>query len=189
MFRCFVTPVYCTGMVLQNSSGLETGVTSAPFTVQLSNSTVTLAGSPVTTVVSNVNANGRTTSGASASPVVQPSNLAAFHLIANGTSNATVVKASGAVVYGCQTGGLSASAAWLKIFNQATLPGLTSVPSKTLIIPATSPSTAGAGSNIFFGPGGMGLPTGFAITVVGDINDNIATSVTASLFTINCDYE
>lgn len=141
------------------------------------------------TLTTLFNANGRATS-ANSSPVVPSAAPSTWHLIAAASTNATSVKGSAATLFSCQLSGIGSSPAYLKIYNKATAPTVgTDTPVKTLIIPAASTAANGAGSNITFGPGGLTLGTGFAAAVTGGIADADTTSVAASTFAINCDYE
>lgn len=141
----------------------------------------------VNAFVTNTNTNSRATS-ANSSPVVPSAAPSTWHLIAAASTNATSVKGSAATLMSCQLGSNSAAAiGYLKIYNKATAPTVgTDVPVKTLIIPFGS---GGSGAVISFGPGGVSLGTGFATAVTGGIADSDATSVAATTFTLNCDYD
>lgn len=153
--------------------------------------------------VNNLNANGQALM-ANSAPVAIASDQAAlpnnkasatggaaqYHLVAANSNNATNVKNSAGTVYSAQLAGLGSAPAYLKFYDKATSPTCNSDPvKKTLIIPAASTAANGAGSNISFGPTGINFASGISICVVTGIADNDNTSVAASTFTINFDYQ
>jgi hypothetical protein len=174
------TPWLVTGAVTQ----------SGTWTIQPGNTANT---TPWLVTVNNANPNSRATS-ANSSPVVQPaapnSGATAFPVVntSGASATATNIKTSAAVVFGCQLGNINATPVYVHIFNKASAPTPgTDSAVKTLIVPG---NTAGAGSNVPFGPGGFVLSSGFGITITAGIAtiDN-TTVTTANTVVVNCDYE
>jgi hypothetical protein len=177
------------------------GATWDALTTTAFNSTASTGrGLMTNTWVANAATPGRTITGLNAlgaSPVVQPSapNTATggtpFPIVnATSSANATLIKNTPTVLFGCQMGNNSTSIAYLHIFNKASAaptPG-TDGAIKTLIIPG--PAAGGGGSNANFGPGGIALSLGFGITITAGIGtvDN-TTIATANQIVVNCDFE
>jgi hypothetical protein len=155
------------------------------------------------TWVANAATPGRTITGLNAqgaSPVVQPSapNTATggtpFPILAStsASTNATLIKNTPTVLFGCQASNGTTTAAWLHIFNSASapVPG-TTVAIKTLIIPG--PAAGGGGTNAIFGPGGIALSAGLGITITGGAGNTDNTNYTGPAapngVVVNCDFE
>jgi hypothetical protein len=181
--------------------GLTNGTNMVPWsaTTNYGTAPAAIAVPAVNAFVTNAATAGRTTTGLNAqgaSPVVQPSapNTATggtpFPIVnVTASANATLIKNTATVLFGCQVGNNSTSIAYLHIFNKATAPTPgTDSAIKTLIIPG--PSAGGGGSNANFGPGGIALPLGLGITITAGIGtvDN-TTIATANQIVVNCDFE
>jgi hypothetical protein len=112
-----------------------------------------------------------------------------FHLIAANSDNSTNLKPRSGMVMGVQLAGLGSAPAYLKLYDKATAPTCgTDTPFKTLIIPAASTAANGGGSNVSVALG-INFNKGLGICVVTGIADSDDTSVAASTFAINVDYE
>jgi hypothetical protein len=158
-------------------------------TVAFNSTASTGRGLQVNAWVANAATPGRAAASAS-SPVVEPSIPTTYHLATTSAStNASAPKGSAAVVFSCQLGNNTTTAAFFKIFNKATSPTLgTDVPVVTLIMPG--PAAGGGGSNVVFGSGGLALGTGFAVATTGGIGDlDSTTAGGAGGITANCQYE
>jgi hypothetical protein len=168
--------------------GVQSGANMIAWPAKAANTVATTDIVPEV-AVANTNPNGRNTS-ANSSPIVPSAAPTPFHLVAAASNNATSVKASAATVMSCQLGNNSANIGYFKIYNKASPPAPATDNALlvfTGIVPG--PAAGGGGSNFQFGPGGLTLGTGFAIAVVGGISDTDNTSVLASAFVVNCQYE
>lgn len=112
-----------------------------------------------------------------------------FHLIAANTNNSTLVKSGIGRVMGVQLGTISATPAYLKLYDKATAPTCgTDTPIKTFIIPAAATAANGAGSNVAI-QFGINFTNGLGICVVTGIAVSDNTAVAAANFIINIDYQ
>ena len=146
--------------------------------------------------VTNANTNGRSASGAitgagGSSPVVLPSvpTSSLTVMTAANTAIAVSIKATPAVVYGCQMSSTNSGAVWVHLFNKNAAPTLgTDSAWKTLVIPGNG---NGAGSNASFGSGGIALTAGFALSITGAAPtiDNTTPTNAANAVVVSCDYE
>lgn len=117
------------------------------------------------------------TGGASTAGAIVPSNTTAVSL-----------KGSAGTVYGVQVYGISATPAYLKIYDSAAVTCGSGTPIKRLMIPGGSPNTAGAGSNVTFGPGII-TSTGIGYCITTGIADNDTSAPAATTFLVNVDYK
>ena len=112
-----------------------------------------------------------------------------YHLIAANTNNSTLIKAGPHTIYTAQLSGVGSAPGYLKFYDKATAPTCgTDVPVKVLMIPAASTAANGGGSNVLL-PVGAKVTLGLGICVVAGIADNDNTSVAATTFNINFDYQ
>ena len=108
-----------------------------------------------------------------------------YKLISLATTNANVVKASGANLYSIVAIGLTSTVRFLKLYNKASAPTVgTDVPLMTIPIPA---NTQGAGISIPFSMG-VNFPLGIAIAITAGSADNDVAAVGAGDVLINLTY-
>lgn len=108
-----------------------------------------------------------------------------YKLISLATTNANVVKASGANLYSIVAIGLTSTVRYLKLYNKATAPNVgTDVPLMTIPIPA---NTQGAGIAIPFSMG-VNFPLGIGIAVTSGLADNNTGAVLANDVVVNLTY-
>ena len=108
-----------------------------------------------------------------------------YKLISLATTNANVVKASGANLYSIVAIGLTSTVRYLKLYNKATVPTVgTDVPLMTIPVPA---NTQGAGIAIPFSMG-VNFPLGIAIAITSGLADNNTGAILANDVVVNLTY-
>lgn len=118
-------------------------------------------------------------------PVVAPTYLP-FRLISEATTNITVVKASAGVITTISAVGMAEEAmSFLKLYDKATAPVLTTdIPVMTIAIPT---HTQGAGIVIPI-PNGLNFSNGIALALTSGIEDQNAVAVLAKQVVLNFTY-
>lgn len=102
------------------------------------------------------------------------------------SNNATVVKASAGQVYALQVFNVTATVAYLKLYNKATSPSPGSdTPVKVIAIPANT----AVGGVVMKWEKGLEFTTGIAYAVVTGISGTDNTSVAANSGIVNIDYK
>lgn len=110
-----------------------------------------------------------------------------YKLIVANSNNSTSVKGSAGQVYSGQVFNNGAVIAYLKLYNKATAPTCgTDTPVKVIQIPASAASS-GSGA-VFQIPVGSAFSLGIGICVVTGIADNDNTSVAATTYVVDLDY-
>jgi hypothetical protein len=106
-----------------------------------------------------------------------------FKLIATGvTEEKTAVKASAGKVYSIIVNNQNAAVRYLKLYNQATAPDVsTDVPVMTIAVQATS-------TVVIEQPNGFDFTTGIAIAMVTGVGDTNAAEISANESVINIGY-
>ena len=104
-------------------------------------------------------------------------------LIALGTTNATVVKASAGRVLQVSVNNTNAAARYLKLYNKATAP---TVGTDTPLV--TIPLAAGTAVHVHY-PGGIKFTTGIGFALTTGIADSDTAAVTANEHVVNVIYD
>lgn len=109
------------------------------------------------------------------------------HIVAAGSDNATNLKSTPGTVHAVEVYGIDAAPAYLKFYNTSSSPTCgSSTVVKSIMIPAAPTAANGAGSNAIVLD--AAFTTGISYCVVKGIADTDDTSVDATSFIINIDY-
>lgn len=155
------TPVYLQGVRAQGATNPLPVAFPAAQAVTISSGTVTIAAG--TNAIGDVGVQYRASATGGASGT---------HIVAAGTTNATIVKGSAGRVLGWSLANTSAAWRYVKLHNQTTTPTAGTGVVRTIAIPP------GGLSNIVI-EGGIGFATGIGLTTVTGSADADATAVTA----------
>lgn len=116
--------------------------------------------------------------GASSAGAVVPNNTTGV-LVASGQRT----------IYGAEVGGLTTTAAFLKIYDKATAPACgTDTPIKRLVIPGASATTIG-GSQSYQFIVGINIALGLGYCITTGIADADTTAPAATTYVVNIDYK
>lgn len=119
------------------------------------------------------------TGGASTAGAIVPNN-----------TTAVSVKGSAGTIYSAQLFSISGTAAWLKIYDSASVTCGSGTPIKRILIPSNSTGANGGGTVVTFGGGvGAQTSTGIGYCVTTGIADADTTAPAASSYTVNIDYK
>lgn len=102
-----------------------------------------------------------------------------FRVLAAGSTNATVLKASPGALWDVECFHINDAPVYVHFYNLATTPDENSTPVFTLAIPANSTAANGAGNNASF-PSGKTFTVGIAYRIVKGIATASTTAVDAS---------
>jgi hypothetical protein len=162
--------------------------TVAQDTTTLAGSAPGTAGTPSANVVSVQGVSGGI--GVPTSPqAIATGGASESGAIAPATPAAASVKGSAGTIYGVQLFNVSGSAAWLKLYDSASVTCGSGTPIKRILIPANSTAANGGGTVISFGPTGAVTATGIGYCVTGLIADTDTTAITATSIAVNVDFK
>ena len=115
----------------------------------------------------------------------------AYGLVAPATVTAEQIDANPGTLYDVQLSNISATAAWLHLYNlaSATCSSATGAVGAAILIPANSTAALGAGNNVAFGPIGKLFSTGISYCISGGQAAGDTTAISATSITINADYK
>ena len=112
-----------------------------------------------------------------------------FHLIAANSNNSTLIAPGEHGVHGVQVSTISATPAYLKLYDKSTAPTCgTDTPKKVIAITSAATAANGMANNVSIALG-TAFHAGLGICVVTGIADSDNTAVAAANFNINIDWK
>ncbi len=104
-----------------------------------------------------------------------------FKAVSAATTNAAVIKASAAILYGIQITNTSLTQRTVKLYSQAAAPSGTDVPAMTLVVPAGQAIDVSRSRGVAF-------PAGLAIAISASPLDNVLSAVGAGDVILNLNF-